>query len=197
MKTHKRLRELLSNIAMKDWDWLSDTDLAVLRRFHADDNALDALATIVTRITAKKEASWTEETAVKNLVNFALYARHGAEQVDQDCRKAADLHRQAKRLQPTVWRRLVQLPPELAAKEMERLRPSKITPPIRSDRDGSRARTLFCMDFSNLVHDLTGLSDGRRSGPNCQRSIQNEDIEPEQVRQARRSRTRAGRRSKR
>ena len=42
MKTHKRLRELLSNIVMKDWDWLSDTDIATLRRFQTDDNALDA-----------------------------------------------------------------------------------------------------------------------------------------------------------
>ena len=195
MKTHKRLQELLSNIVMKGWDWLSDTDLAILCRFQTDDNALDALATIVTRITAK-EASATEETAVKNLVNFALYARHGAEQVNQDLRKAADLDRQAKRLQPTIWRRLVQLPRELAAKEMERLRPSKITPPIRSDKDGSRARTLFCMDFSNLVHDLTGCRMDEEVA-RIASAVFKEDIEPEQVRQARRSRTRAGRQSKR
>jgi hypothetical protein len=188
MKTRKRLRELLSNIVMKDWDWLSDTDLAVLCRFQTDDNALDALYTIVTRIPTK-EASATEETVVKDLVNFALYARFANEKVDHDWRKAADLHRQANDLRPAVWRRLGKLPPEVAAKEMERLRPSNIALPIRSDKDGSRVRTLFCRDFSNLVHDLTGYRMDEEVA-HIAGVVFDREIDPAQVRQARRQRTR-------
>jgi hypothetical protein len=169
---------------MKDWDWLSDTDLAILCRFQTDDNALDALYTIVTRITAKG-ATATEKTAVKDLVNFVLFARQGAEEVDQSWKAAADLHRQANRLQPAVWRRLSKLPPEVAAKEIERLRPSNITLPIRSDKDGSRVRTLFCRDFSNLVHDLTGFRLDQEVAWIAS-AVFKKDIEPEQVRQARR-----------
>ena len=189
MKTRKRLQKLLSNIAMKDWDWLSDTDLAVLRRFHTDDNALDALASIVTRIITAKEASATEETAVRDLVNFALYVRFANETVDQDWRKAADLHRQANDLRPEVWRRLDKLPPEVAAKEMDRLRPSNIALPIRSDKDGSRVRTLFCRDFSNLVHDLTGYRMDEEVA-HIAGVVFDREIDPAQVRQARRQRTR-------
>ena len=184
MKTRKRLRELLSNIVMNDWGWLNDTDIAVLCRFQTDDNALNALATIVTRITAK-EASATEETAVRDLVSFVLFARHGAEQVNQDSRKAADLHRQANLLRPAVWRRLGKLPPEVAAKEMERLRPPNIALPIRSDKDGSRVRTLFCRDFSNLVHDLTGYRMDEEVAQIAS-AVLDRTVELEQVRQARR-----------
>jgi len=188
MKTRKRLRELLSNIVMKDWGWLSDTDLAVLCRFQTDDNALDALATIVTRIRAK-EANETEETVVRDFVSFALYARHGAEQVNQYWRKAADLHHQQKLLLPTAWRLLGKLPPEHTTKAAQHLRVSNLTLPIRSDKDGSRARTLFLRDFSNQVRDRAGFWLDEEVA-HIAGVVFDREIDPAQVRQARRQRTR-------
>ena len=178
----KDIRKLLSDIVVND-----DADIALLCRWQTDDSVLRALDAIVTRITAK-EANETEETVVRDLVNFALYARRGAEQVNQDWQKAADLHRQQKHLRPKMWRLLEKLPPEYTA-EAAQHRVSDLTLPVRSDKDGSRARTLFLRDFSNLVHDCSGLWLDEEVA-HIAGVVFDREIDPAQVRQARRQRTR-------
>jgi hypothetical protein len=194
----EEIRKILWNITRNDWGWLDpDGDVALLFRWQADDNALGALNAIVTRIKAK-EATETEETVIiRDLVNFALYAKHGAEQVNQGWRKVADLHHQQKPLRPKMWRLLEKLPREYTEEAEPHLRMSDLTLPIRSDKDGSRARTLFLRDFSNSVHDCTGFWMDAQVAAIANAVFNREDIEPEHVHQARRPTTRAGRRPKR
>ena len=47
---------------------------------------------------------------------------------------------------------------ELVAKQLRELPPLDILPPrVRSDRKGSRSRTLFIRNLSAFVHDVTGM----------------------------------------
>jgi hypothetical protein len=148
---------------------LDKADEELLKRWEKDDghNAIEASISIVEN-AAKGE---NQVEAVALLIHHVLFVKHYSEAADQLSPKLTERRRTLSTLEKQFRSKLAKIIlsnkvplPELpdALKKataklanVEKVKPAHL--PIRSSRAGSRPRTLFMAELSNLVNDLTGL----------------------------------------
>ena len=144
---------------------LGKGDQALLRRWLDDDRASEVWSAI--RAHAEKHEPIGVDAPIHFIV-FILMVKNAAEYEGKANALIAKQIAEAKQLKTEITSKVAsaakQMPFEKTGEFWEYTGkllqgfPSAVTykPRLRSDRDGSRARTYFIRDVSNLVHDITG-----------------------------------------
>jgi hypothetical protein len=147
---------------------LDKADEELLKRWEKDDghNAIEASISIVEN-AAKGE---NQVEALAWLIHHVLFVRHYSEVLDQLGSEQTELRREQNKSEKEYRIRLaksirsnsisIHRLSDLLKKAAADLDNIKMAKPadllIRSSHDGSRPRTLFIAELSNLVHELTG-----------------------------------------
>jgi hypothetical protein len=177
--------------------WFSETDIAHLKRWRDDVKA--------DKIYKKIFDGKFDSAYALVLITVTLQSRHLAERGDNIQAKWAALARKARKRAPQARK--------IARKELEN---SEITPDtfksymlhinrlasmakfldldrvltVRSDKKGSRRRTLFCRLLSNKIHSISGQWHDTEVAELCEIAFDCGDVTDEMVRAARRDFTR-------
>jgi hypothetical protein len=165
--SHRQLKTLINEIRQEDIS-LDDVDVAILNRWCGDERAIDALRNILAR--AEKINVIINESDVAAFIQFVLTIKSYAQKTDSGFAEIARLRRKRKRLLPkerTLLMRAIGKPRisykarEQAIKRITELDEmdsvSQAQPPVRSNKRGSRIRTLFMKKLSAAVHEDANL----------------------------------------
>jgi len=142
------------------------------------------------------------------LVMTAIRLREIAESFDLLNKKVNALQRKGKSLAPKELRRAVKMlsndemsPEELVAIKVSiKQAEQPILDPVwrvRSDKNGSRKRTIFCRTLSDIIHHATGRWHDAEIAALCEIAFDYQDMTEEMVRSAREAGRREATRTKR
>jgi hypothetical protein len=146
---------------------LSKDDRAILERLLADDRAEKVWSII--RAHAERHGGSLDGDAPMLMLIHILEVKAAAERESKANADLAAMAAEIKRLETDITRKIGRKVRRVPFKEISGFlrragellggSPSAaaISPPrVRSDRDGSRARSYFMRDMSDFVHDVTG-----------------------------------------
>jgi hypothetical protein len=194
--TRRQLKSLIKEIRSEDI-FLDQASDAVLSRWEDDNDALDALKDILAR--AEKANGAINVFDVENFIKLVLTIKSYAEKTDRDWARLVKLRREIKHNLPKERTRLAKalskgrISSQYAIQKMgefNQIVVGSTPPPVRSSKGGSRVRTLFMRELSAAVHEDLGA--GRmddRVAAIARMVLENDNIGPEQVRNARRARS--------
>jgi hypothetical protein len=160
--SRRQLERLIDEIRQEDVS-LDELDAAILKRWHDDEQATDALKDILAR--AENTNGTIKVSDVVAFIQLVLAIKFYAAKTDRSSAKTVKFHREIKRLLPRALSLLARafrkgcISPEDAAKRMTDLKQINVDspqPPIRSSKSGSRIRTLFMRELSAAVHEGGG-----------------------------------------
>jgi hypothetical protein len=190
--TRRQLKGLIAEIRREDI-FLDQAGRAILRRWEDDDHALNALKDILAH--AEKANGPINAFDIDAFIQFVLRIKSYAEIADRHAR-AVKLHREIKRTLPKERtlltrafgnRRISPMDFIKRTGELDRIeRVSPSQPPVRSSKGGSRVRTLFMRELSGAVHEDGGVRWLDDQVAAITSMVLECEIEPEQVRNARR-----------
>jgi hypothetical protein len=192
--TSRQLKGLIEDIQKVDL-LLNNLDHAVLDRWENDDQALDALRDILA--CAETIQGPTDAFEIGAFIKLVLKIKRYAERTDRDSAVLAKLDREKKRVLAETWKvlskafaRKIRLPPMAVAKTLADLYEGEdaTSPqlPVRSNRNGSRIRTLFMRELSLAVHDDFGVGWMDNQIAAITSMVFESEIDAEHVRNARR-----------
>ena len=173
---------------------LEQDDRNLLQRWLDDDRASEVWSTI--RAHSEQHNGPIGIAAPIYFIIFVLTAKKAAERENELNAKAAAMTAELKKLQAKktseVDREAKKVPFEKRADVWERagkrlrLPPLDISRPrVRSDRNGSRARTYFMREISGYVRDLTGRWLDEQVATITEIAFDKRDIDVDTVRKAR------------
>jgi hypothetical protein len=144
---------------------LDNVDAAILKRWCDDERAITALRDILAR--AEKASGRLNASDVATFIVFVLTIKLYAEKTDRDSAEITSTHREIKRLLPKERTLLIRAirRDRVSSKDfirrMTELKQidfdSPPRPPVRSNKSGSRVRTLFMRELSAAVHEDGGV----------------------------------------
>jgi hypothetical protein len=207
-KTRKEIQQLIKAVRQDYGAFIDDAELSLLSRWASNDDcsAADALRDIIGRAEAAQRCPVPdneiklfiihvikEHRSAQDIGKLAPAIVEGRSKVAKTLRKRRhEFMRQVRqnRVSPNEFeetqRRLAQIEGDLV--EAQRAGP----PSFRSDKNGSRARTEFMQGVSKLVNDITGFWMDNEVAAVAS-VVLGRVIDAEQVRNANRETTRAGR----
>jgi hypothetical protein len=149
---------------------LDKADEELLKRWEKDDghNAIEASISIVEKASEGEDIHQFE--ALAWLIHIVIFVKDYSEAADQLSSELTELRRKRNKLEKTYRNRLAKnissnsitidrlsdFLTKVAVKlaNIKKTQPANL--PLRSSHDGSRPRTLFMAELSNVVNDLTG-----------------------------------------
>ena len=201
----RRYRSLISKFR-ENHGALTDADRDLLQQWEESEDAIATLIKIVGKIEPAKEEEQIEAAAV--IIHSVLIARADAIADDDFSREVSAKKREERRLKKVVKSKLAKAikdasQEQLAAgvhhltRAMEKLAKAKdisdLELSIRSDRNGSRRRTLFMQSISDTVHKLTNLRLDDEVAALTEIAFPGKELSGDAVRSATRPSTRSGR----
>jgi hypothetical protein len=178
---------------------LDSEDCALLKRWLADDRANEAWDVI--RAHAEQHDGPIGEDAAIHFIVLVLGAKQSAEQENQLARDVAAKRAERKKglrgLRKRIAQKIKTAPEDQLARwakwtadTLSPLAPIATSPPrVRSNRRGSRAKTLFIRDVSAAVQDTTGKYLDEQVAIIAQIAFDDRDVDADTVRKARRPRS--------
>jgi len=190
--SRRQLEKLIDEIRQEDIS-LDEADAAVLKRWHDDERAIDALRDILVR--ADKSYGIINASDVAAFVQFVLTIKRYAEKTDGGFAEIVKFRREIKRGLPKERTLLMKalrkcrISPNDAIRRLTELSQIDLDPlpqpPVRSSKSGSRIRTLFMRELSGAVHEDGGVWMDAQVAAIASMVLEC-DIESEQVRNTRR-----------
>jgi hypothetical protein len=165
--SRRRLKTLINEIRQEDIS-LDAVDVAILNRWCGDDRAMDALRDILAR--AEKTSEIISDSDVAAFIQFVLTIKSYAQKTDSASAEIVRLRRELKRHLPkerTLLMRAIRKPrisyearkeAIMRMTELDQMDSmSQAQPPVRSNKNGSRTRTLFMKELSAAVREDANL----------------------------------------
>jgi hypothetical protein len=199
-----RLKSLLKSNAA-----LSEDERAILQRWFDDSRANEVWGVIFAHVEKSHGSGPSMDDAI-SFINLILLLKRASDREDESIPQLAKLRKDRQQsladLRKKIAGKIISLPENQLVPFLKRalnifrgLGPMVTSQPrVRSDRDSSRARTLFMQDLSSWVHDDTGELLDEQVGIITEIVFGAPDtIDPDAVRNARRQKDRNARRQKR